>query len=121
MTGRSQTLPWWLKGGMVKDDRKQNTLSPEQCLKNSVVQVKNLNKFAWLEEVKRKTIWKYLLVLVRLFSNLEKREISFICLPHNLIVLLARKQLNVNITYNSGGEEKITIRKRTVVNEKKLI
>jgi hypothetical protein len=26
MTGRSQTLPWWLGGG-GKDDRKQNTLA----------------------------------------------------------------------------------------------
>jgi hypothetical protein len=30
MTGRSQTLPWWMGGGggRGKDDRKQNTLAP---------------------------------------------------------------------------------------------
>ncbi len=55
-----------------------------------------------------------------MFSNLGKREISCICLPHNLIVLLTRKQLNVNITYDSGGEGKIKIRKSTLVNAKNI-
>jgi hypothetical protein len=31
MTGRSQTLPWWLKGRGGKDDRKQNTLATLAC------------------------------------------------------------------------------------------
>ncbi len=28
MTGRTQTLPWWLRGIRGKDDRKLNTLAP---------------------------------------------------------------------------------------------
>jgi hypothetical protein len=28
VTGKSQTLPWWLVGGRGKDDRKQNTFGP---------------------------------------------------------------------------------------------
>jgi hypothetical protein len=33
MTGRSQTLPWWLEEGRIyKDDRKQNTLTPLPCI-----------------------------------------------------------------------------------------
>jgi hypothetical protein len=27
ITGRSKTLPWWLRGSRVKDDRHQNTLT----------------------------------------------------------------------------------------------
>ncbi len=106
MTGRSQTLPWWLGRGSGKDDRKQyywfkSTKSIDLPLQNTLKEIflESTLQESWsmlkFVEIPRRYV---IVCFLSLILNLPPFEICCLWPPHQLLKRLAESILTSSLS-----------------------